>query len=287
MLVSSGPLPRNSEKYAFEVKWDGFRALAQAAPGSVRIISRNGNDMTFRYREPTALESVVSVPVVPEGEIVVLDEKGRPDFAALWFRNRSGSKSFKGQVCFMAFDVIQRGDEVLIDRPYRERRSLLEDLDFDGPYWCTPPSHVGDGDSMFSATKAMGLEGVVAKRVDSRYRPGIQSRSWIKTKHFQKRNFALLGWLPPQEWRGDRGCIVLGLRGEQGIAVAAVVESGYGRDLVEQLPQLTRQELRALRRPGSYWAGQERALVAEVKYLEWSPAGGLRHATIVSVEPSA
>jgi bifunctional non-homologous end joining protein LigD len=93
----------------------------------------------------------------------------------------------------------------------------------------------------------MGLEGVVAKRVDSRYRPSIRSRDWIKKKHFQRRNFALLGWLPPVEWRGDRGCVVLGLQGDDGIVVAGVVESGYGRDLVEQLPRLSRQELRFAR----------------------------------------
>lgn len=127
----------------------------------------------------------------------------------------------------------------------------------------------------------MGLEGVVAKRLDSKYRPGIRSRAWTKTKHFQQRTFALLGWLPPEEWRQDRGCVVLGLRSEAGIAVAGVVESGYGRDLVEQLPRLTRAQLRALREGGRVWEDDD-PMVGQVKYLEWSPAGGLRHATIVS-----
>ena len=218
-----------------------------------------------------------------DGEIVALDDNGNPDFAALWFRSRPGSKSNGGRVCFMAFDVLQCGDEILIGRPYRERRSLLEDLDLQGPYWCTPPSHLGDGDTPFHATKSMGLEGVVAKRVDSCYRPGIRSRSWIKKKHYQRRNFALLGWLPPHEWRGDRGCVVLGLQGHEGIVVAAVVESGYGRDLVEQLPRMTRQELRNSQRLGSFWEGARPALVGEVQYLEWSHASGLRHGAIRSV----
>jgi bifunctional non-homologous end joining protein LigD len=126
----------------------------------------------------------------------------------------------------------------------------------------------------------MGLEGVVAKRIASRYRPGLRSKSWIKTKHFQRRSFALLGWLPPEEWRGDRGCIAVGLQTDAGIAFAAVVESGYGRDLVDELPELTRRELRALQEPGRVWTGAAPP-TAEVKYLEWSPAGGLRHATIV------
>jgi bifunctional non-homologous end joining protein LigD len=120
---------------------------------------------------------------------------------------------------------------------------------------------------------------VVAKRLESSYRPGLRSKSWTKTKHFQTRNFALLGWLPPEEWRQDRGCVVLGLRSEAGIEVAGVVESGYGRDLVQQLPALTRRQLRSLQQPGQVWEGSE-PLIGEVRYLEWSPAGGLRHASL-------
>jgi bifunctional non-homologous end joining protein LigD len=142
--------------------------------------------------------------------------------------------------------------------------------------------HIREGAALFAATKRMGLEGVVAKRLDSRYRPGIRPAAWTKAKHWQRRTFALLGWLPPGEWRGDRGCIVLGLRTSDGIGVSGVVESGYGPDLVEQLPHLTRPDLRALQQPGRVWAG-DAPLVGEVKFLEWSLAGGLRHATVVSV----
>jgi hypothetical protein len=91
----------------------------------------------------------------------------------------------------------------------------------------------------------------------------------------------LLGWLPPEEWREDRGCVVLGLRSDAGIAVAGVVESGYGRDLVDQLPRLTRAQLRSGQDAKRVWP-HEPVLTGDVKYLEWSPAGGLRHATLVS-----
>ncbi|HEY7875551.1 MAG TPA: hypothetical protein VIG64_10570, partial [Actinomycetota bacterium] len=150
-----------------------------------------------------------------------------------------------------------------------------------GPHWCIPPCHVADGAALFEATRAMGLEGVVAKSMDSRYRPGLRSKSWIKTKHFQRRSFALLGWLPPEQWRGDRGCVVLGLRTGEDIAVAGVVESGYGRDLVDELPEMTRPQLDTLRAPGRVWTGPD-PIVGEVKFLEWSAAGGLRHATVES-----
>jgi bifunctional non-homologous end joining protein LigD len=280
MLVSSGALRPDSEKYAFEVKWDGFRGLVRAAPGSVSITSRNGNDMTPRYPELQGLADAVTQEVVLDGEIVALGQDGNPDFAALWFRDRSRAAYRPARLCYMAFDLLRRGEEDLMDRPYSERRAALEELGLDGPHWCTPPVYVGDGASLFAATARMGLEGVVAKRMDSRYRPGLRSKSWTKTKHFQRRSFALLGWLPPHEWRGDRGCIALGLRTDDGIAFAAVVESGYGRELVDLLPELTRRELRELQHPGRLWT-RSTPLTAEVKYLEWSPAGGLRHATVV------
>lgn len=290
MLVSSGPLRPDSEKYAFEVKWDGFRALVYATPSSVTIASRNGHDMTSCYPELQALSDAVERPVLLDGEIVCLDDDGKPDFAALWFRNRHStvltssralSVGESQNLCYMIFDLLQVGEESLIDLLYLERRRRLEALELSGPHWCTPEIHIGEGAALFAATKEMGFEGVVAKRLDSKYRPGIRSRSWTKTKHFQTRSFALLGWVPPQEWRQDRGCVILGLRSDGGIAMAGVVESGYGRELVDQLPQLTRSQLRTMQQPGTVWQGSE-PLVRDVKYLEWSPAGGLRHATIVA-----
>jgi bifunctional non-homologous end joining protein LigD len=211
MLASAGPLRPDSDKYAFEVKWDGYRALVKASPQGVTITSRNGYDMTDRYRELQGHRDAVSTPVLLDGEIVALDDSGMPDFAALWFRSR-GSASDIARVCFMAFDVLELGEDTLIDRPYRERRRTLADLSLNGPHWCTPEMHIGEGEALFAATKHMGLEGVVAKRLDSRYQPGVRSKAWTKTKHFQTRTFALLGWLPPGEWRADRGCVVLGLR---------------------------------------------------------------------------
>jgi bifunctional non-homologous end joining protein LigD len=200
MLVTSGPLRPDSDRYAFEVKWDGFRSLIQARPKGVTVWSRNGFDMTTRYPELQKLSGAVECSVVLDGEIVVLDDLGKPDFAGLWFRSRGSSDS---RVCFMAFDVLEVGDKSLLDLSLQERRKSLEALELKGPNWCTPENHIGERAALFAATKKLGLEGVVAKRLDSRYRPGLRSRSWTKTKHFQTRTFALLGWLPPQEWRGD------------------------------------------------------------------------------------
>jgi bifunctional non-homologous end joining protein LigD len=135
MLVSSGPLQADSDKYAFEVKCDGFRALVHASRAAVTITSRNGYDMTSRFPELQALRGTVSTPTLLDGEIVALDAESKPDFASLWFRSR-GSANSGAPLCFMVFDVLQLGDDALIDWPHRERRRILEDLSLSGPNWC-------------------------------------------------------------------------------------------------------------------------------------------------------
>ena len=117
MLAASGPLPSDSAKWAYEVKWDGFRALVQASPGGVTITSRNGYNMTSRYPELDGLSRAISTRVLLDGEIVALNADGKPDFAALWFRSR-GSADPEVRLCFMAFDVLELGGKGLIDRSW-------------------------------------------------------------------------------------------------------------------------------------------------------------------------
>ncbi len=104
MLVSTGSLPPDSDNWSYEVKWDGFRALIDASPNGVTVWSRNGYDVTARYPELQQLASAVSTLVLFDGEIVCLDDDGKPDFAALWFRSRGSSTP---AVCYMAFDVLR------------------------------------------------------------------------------------------------------------------------------------------------------------------------------------
>ncbi len=115
MLVSSGPLRPDSDRYAFEVKWDGFRALTDASPDSATIWSRNGHDMTARYPGLQQISTGLSKPVILDAEIVCLDANGKPDFAALWFRSRGSTTP---AVCFIAFDIVQLDGRDLTNEPY-------------------------------------------------------------------------------------------------------------------------------------------------------------------------
>ncbi len=177
MLVSSGTLPRDSERWSIEAKRDGLSGAGRGVVRRAHDLERNGNDMSARYPELQGFRENTNISGL-DGEIVCFDSGG-PDFLAVWNRSRGQTSP---PVCFMAFDALQVGDELLVDRPYVSDAGSWK-TSSSGPHRCTPPSNVGEGAALFVATKEMGLEGVVAKRPDSRYRPGLRTRSWVKTKH--------------------------------------------------------------------------------------------------------
>lgn len=131
--------------------------------------------MTAHYPELRNLGRLLGQDVVLDGEIVAVDEHGRPDFAALSMRRRPTGGKDSHRICFMAFDVLHDGTRSLLDHPLAHRRRVLEDLGLKGSHWCVPAHHVGEGNALFQATKAQGLEGVVAKRLDAACKPGIRS----------------------------------------------------------------------------------------------------------------
>jgi bifunctional non-homologous end joining protein LigD len=280
MLVTSGPLPPDDERYGFEVKWDGFRALISLDAGRVAITSRKGYDMTAHYPELVVLAEGCHRRALLDGEIVCLDADGRPDFAGLWFRSRGRPA---GSVCFMAFDILEADDRALLDRPLSERRVVLESLGLEGSGCHISPAYIGQGQALLAATRELGLEGVVAKRMCSSYRPGMRSRSWIKTKHMRTQPFGVVGWLPATERRHrDRGGVVISFLSEGEFAgYAGIIESGSSSDLVDRLPHLTRHEVENFARGLNALPAE---IIADVRFLEFSAAGGLRHASIVGID---
>jgi bifunctional non-homologous end joining protein LigD len=172
MLARSGPLPTRGS-YAFEVKWDGFRAIV-STQDRLRVRSRRGWDMT----EHVLFLSDLPVRAVLDGELVAFDEDGKPDFPLVCHRVLMKQRSIP--LTFMAFDVLSLDGEDVTGLPYVERRHVLEGLGLNGPYWRTPDVFE-DGQALWDAVCEHELEGVVAKRRTSRYGPG--ERGWIKTKN--------------------------------------------------------------------------------------------------------
>jgi bifunctional non-homologous end joining protein LigD len=172
MLARSGRLPTSGD-YAYEVKWDGFRAIV-STEGELRLRSRRGWDMT----EHVGFLAELPVRAVLDGELVALDEDGKPDFPELCGRVLMRQRSTP--LTFMAFDVLSVEGDPVVSQPYSERRRALEELRLDAPHWRTPEAF-DDGEALWAAVVELELEGVVAKRRSGRYVPG--GRGWIKTKN--------------------------------------------------------------------------------------------------------
>ena len=179
MLAIEAPRPPDGGGWAFEIKWDGVRALAHAdGKGGLRIESRREEDITMRYPELAALgEALAGRRAILDGEIVAFDDGGRPSFQRLQLRmGLTSEQSIQRRaptcpVTYEIFDLLELHGEPTIDLPYEERRRLLHELELDGPSWQTPAHRLGDGPALLEAARARGLEGVVAKRLDSRCRP--------------------------------------------------------------------------------------------------------------------
>ena len=189
LATASDALPLDQANWAFEMKWDGMRVIIVIEAGQITLTSRLGNDATSRFPELRALgDALAQTDMVLDGEIVALDDNGRPSFEQLQPRMQAGSASVSRRlaadrptVC-MIFDLLWLDGHSTCELPYRDRRALLEKLALSGPTWQTPPTTIGDGDAVYAAAQELEMEGVVAKRLDSTYQPGRRSDAWRKVK---------------------------------------------------------------------------------------------------------
>jgi bifunctional non-homologous end joining protein LigD len=291
MLASLSTLPSDESKWAFEVKWDGVRAIAFSQPGRMRLLSRGGNEVTGAYPELRALNCALgSHAAILDGEIVAFDEAGRPSFAALQPRmHLRGEAAVRrlaqtSPVTYVLFDLLWLDGHSLMELPYIERRARLDTLALDGEGWCAPSFYAGEGTALLAATREQGLEGVMAKRLDSRYAPGRRDGSWLKVKHSQRQELVIGGWTEGKGSRSARvGALHLGVYDEaRTLRYAGRVGSGFDEEELERLAGL----LCALAREDSPFVGRQPPrgahfvnplLVCEVEFTQWTKDGLLRH----------
>ncbi|MFL5836146.1 MAG: DNA ligase D [Solirubrobacteraceae bacterium] len=293
MLSRIGSLPADGDgRWAYEVKWDGIRALAWIEGGRVKLCSRNGNDISSRYPELRDLGRALGArPAILDGEIVAFDAEGRPSFERLQSRMHLVSDAAVRRavrdvpIAYVLFDVLYLDGRQLCARPYQERRELLESLDLRGPHWQTPAYRTADADALLRFSAERGLEGVVAKRIDSRYEPGRRSAAWIKVKNKRNQTVLIGGWVPGEGRRASTlGALLVGVPGEDGsLDYAGRVGTGFTERTLRDL-QARLEPLRIERSPfdgrkpprlkGAAWVRPE--LVAEVEFAEWTRTRTLR-----------
>jgi len=289
--VGAKGVPTDDDHWSFEMKWDGMRTLVAVEGGRVRLTSRLGNDATTRFPELRPLgDALAGTDAVLDGEVVALDEHGVPSFEALQPRMQVGSASTARKlaaerpVVLMLFDVLWLDGHSTIELPYRERRALLERMALTGPTWQTPPVSTGNGAAVLETATGLGLEGVVAKRLDSTYQPGRRSDAWRKVKPAASQELVVGGWLPGKgRLDGRLGSLMVGYHDEPGGTLHYAGRVGSGLDdakrarleaLLEPLARDTSPFDRTPRLPAPRWVEPE--VVVEVAFHQWTGAGILR-----------
>lgn len=277
MLAIPGELPHDRERYGLEVKWDGIRAILHLNGGQ-RMTGRHGVDYTSRYPEISGLGVKNAIL---DGEVVALNPKnGRPSFERLQHRmhltDPDPSMLKLYPVTYMPFDLLYLDGTPLFDLPYRDRRALLDELDIGAP-----PYFPGES-NLLEATSEQGLEGVVAKRLDSPYRPGVRSPWWIKVKNLTTREVVIGGWKPGKGRRaGGIGSLLMGAFTEEGLTYVGHVGTGLTDSALDELYDVLRP-LEIRRSPfcnaapwRNHWVRPD--LVGEVAYTMVTEDRRLRH----------
>ena len=302
MLATPGALPPAAQdrQWAFEMKWDGVRAICEVDGGRITLWSRNDRDITVSYPELRDLGAQLgTTQAVLDGEIAVLDAHDRSSFSRLQRRmhiaNATEARRLADQdpVVYLIFDLLHLDGRSLLELPYSDRRQLLDGLELEGAYWRTPPVLRGGGAAAVRASRRQGQEGVIAKRRSSRYRPGRRSPDWVKIKNIRTQEVVVGGWRPGQGRRaGTIGSLLLGLPGDDGLRYIGNVGTGFTEetlaDLLTRLRKLARRtspftEVPNLVAREAQWVTPR--LVGEVRFTEWTGDGRLRHPSWRGLRP--
>jgi bifunctional non-homologous end joining protein LigD len=282
-------IPSPDSAWGFEFKWDGIRALAYVEGGTVRLMSRSGETITPRYPEIHAMgRALGSREVILDGEIVALDEKGRPSFEEIQQRMGLTSESEVRRkmkevpVTYMVFDLLWQDGHSLLTKKYVERRRSLAQLKLAGDSWQTPPFEEGGGQAMLEASAKAGLEGVMAKKLDSHYEPGRRSGVWVKVKNHNRQELVIGGWLDGEgKRRGYPGALLVGYYDKGKLVYAGKVGTGFTDTMLEKLAALMKP-LAVEKNPFDVGSPPKAShyvkpkLVAEFEFVEWTRSGNLR-----------
>jgi len=269
----------DSEDWLFEIKWDGYRAIAEISNGNNRLYSRNGLTFDKAYPKVFAALSSIKKDAILDGEIVVFDESGKPSFQKL--QNYRGKDKYVIQ--YYAFDIIQLDGKSLVNLPLIERKEVLRSLlpESNVIRYC---DHVEDeGKMLFKEMQKMGLEGMIAKRKKSKYVIGKRTSDWLKIKNVQSQEAIIIGFTEPKGSRSSFGSLLLGTKKNGKLISIGNVGTGFTdhslKDLHTKLKKLVRKtsplDIPIKETPDITWVNP--VLVCNVKFTEITEDGSVRH----------
>jgi bifunctional non-homologous end joining protein LigD len=295
MLATPGRLPASDEGWAYEIKWDGVRAITFIEGGRIRMRSRNDKELASSFPEFREIGLAMGArPCVLDGEIVVIGDGGIPDFGRLQHRlhlasaNAIAKQSAASPANYVIFDLLHLDGRPLFSLPYDARRGQLEALGLSGSSYTTADSfRDAKGADILKATKDAGLEGVIAKQRNSPYVQGKRSDSWIKVKNVRTQEVVIGGWTEGAgNRRGSMGALLLGIPSTDGLRFVGKVGTGFSDAARQSLMELLRPDARKrspfapatdVKEPSAHFVRPRH--VGEVGFSEWTAAGHLRHPT--------
>ena len=304
MLAKPATHIENEKDYAFEVKWDGMRCISYIDKNKVELYTRSGRAITSGYPELNELRDVIKDrSVILDGEIVVLDSKGVSRFQLI--QKRMGLSDVlpgtpiirKVPITYVIFDLLSFNGRSMLECPYFFRREMLTELKLSGKHWKTPDPLKWNFQALFESAKKKGLEGLIAKRLDSTYLPGQRSDAWLKLKVRKRQEFIICGWQPGQGSRTDLpGSILLGYydsppakNKKQKLVYAGECGTGFTQKFLIALKVLLEQR-KIDQNPFEVNAPTSRSvfftkpdLIGEFEFAEWTQDNHLRHSAFLGL----
>ena len=299
MKAVTGELPWSDDGWAYEIKWDGMRVVAAVGDPDqpLRLETTRGLDAVTRFPELVGLpEALAPHAAVVDGEVVAF-EKGRPNFGLLQHRMHLTRPAEIARVAatipvrYMIFDLLYLDGHDPTGLTYLERRKLLAEVVEPGDSWLVPAHHLGGGADLLEAARSQQLEGIMAKRTESRYTPGKRNPTWRKVKVRPRQEFVIGGWHPGEGNRsGHLGSLLVGYYEGDALRYAGKVGTGFKVDELDRLGALL-DDLATDDCPfdepppkpvvrTAHWVRPE--LVAEFTFAEWTNEGILRHASYIA-----
>ena len=279
MLAKESTQSFSDKEWLYEIKWDGYRAIAELNNGEVKLYSRNGNSFVAAY--PLIFEALqkLSINAVLDGEIVVINEEGKPDFQKL----QHYAEYPNYPIVYYVFDLLRLKNKDLYDVPLIDRKTRLQKLIGKNDLIKYSDHIVEQGDTFFEAAKQKDLEGIMAKKADSLYYPGKRTNEWLKIKHYKSDEAIIVGFTAPRGGRKYFGALVLGIKKDGKLLYAGHTGSGFNeqslKELHDKLVPIVQTESPFSEKvktnmPVTWVAPQ---YVCELKFTEWTRDGKMRH----------
>ncbi|MEP6711906.1 MAG: DNA ligase D [Ferruginibacter sp.] len=279
MLAKETDTPFDNKDWLFEIKWDGYRAISEINDGEVKLYSRNGNSFKSAYPLVISALEKIKHKVVLDGEVVVLDEKGKSDFQKL----QHYEENTQYPMCYYVFDVLAIDGKKTHELPLVKRKQLLQKIIPKSTVLKYSDHIVGSGIAFFKAAQQSNLEGIMAKKADSEYYEGARTGDWLKIKHHKSDEVVVVGFTEPTGARKNFGALVLATKTKDGLHYAGHTGTGFDDKTLKEV----HEKLKKIISKTSPFKEKVKTnmpvtwikpvYVAEIKFTQWTTDGKMRH----------